>query len=225
LIWCGRLYDWAAHLLVAAEAATVLWPFGCAWLCTEPWVLNRFVLGACCSLVSWALATQCLPQPIFCLSCSCYANDVSFLLGIYTSRPSLQHTMRALRACVDMPATALFSDWVGNNVGNRKKLVPLRPVPLPPPIHFPTARAFICFCLRPCLGRCAKSWTVPDRRIDVWANQTHTSASLTVLDSPLFGATTIAEAFGPCLDTNTDLSLVRHLAEEVPGQSALCILV
>jgi len=34
-----------------------------------------------------------------------------------------------------------------------------------------------------------------------------------------------AEAFGPCLDTNTDLSLVRHLAEGVPGQSALCILV
>jgi len=41
-------------------------------------------------------------------------------------------------------------------------------------------------------GRCAKSWTVPDRRIDVWANQTHKSASLTGLDSPLFGGTTIA---------------------------------
>jgi len=40
-------------------------------------------------------------------------------------------------------------------------------------------------------GRCAKSWTVPDRRIDVWANQTHKSASLTGLDSPLFGGTTI----------------------------------
>ena len=40
-------------------------------------------------------------------------------------------------------------------------------------------------------GRCAKSWTVPDRWIDVWANQTHKSASLTGLDSPLFGGTTI----------------------------------
>jgi len=35
----------------------------------------------------------------------------------------------------------------------------------------------------------------------------------------------VAEAFSPCLDTNTDLSLVRHLVEGVPGQSALCILV
>jgi len=43
-------------------------------------------------------------------------------------------------------------------------------------------------------GRCAKSWTVPERRIDVWANQTHKSASWTVLDSPLFGATTIIVA-------------------------------
>ena len=35
----------------------------------------------------------------------------------------------------------------------------------------------------------------------------------------------LAEAFGPCLDTNTDLSLVRHLAEGVPGQSVLYVLV
>ena len=49
-------------------------------------------------------------------------------------------------------------------------------------------------------GRCAKSWTVPDRRIDVWANQTHKSASLTGLDSPLFGGTTIS--FLDCSDTN-----------------------
>jgi len=60
-MWCGCLYDWAAHLLVAAEAATVLWLFLFEWLCTEPWVLFRFVRGACFSLVSWALATQCLP--------------------------------------------------------------------------------------------------------------------------------------------------------------------
>jgi len=39
----------------------------------------------------------------------------------------------------------------------------------------------------------AKSWTDPDRRIDVWANQTHKSASLTGLDSPLFGRTTIRQ--------------------------------
>ena len=45
-------------------------------------------------------------------------------------------------------------------------------------------------------GRCAKSWTVPDRRIDVWANQTHKSASLTGLDSPLFGGTTINSIHG-----------------------------
>jgi len=151
-MWCGRLYDWAAHVLVAAEAATVFWLFCCAWLCTEPLVLDRFVLRGCFSLVSWALATQCLWQPRIFLSCSCYANDVLFLLGIHMSRPSLEHTMRALRECVDMLATVLFSDWVGNNVGNRKNLVPLRPAPSPPPIHFPTARAFICFCLRPCLS-------------------------------------------------------------------------
>jgi len=42
-------------------------------------------------------------------------------------------------------------------------------------------------------GRCAKSWTVPDRRIDVWANKMHKSASLTGLDSSLFGGTTITE--------------------------------
>jgi len=46
-------------------------------------------------------------------------------------------------------------------------------------------------------GRCAKSSTVPDRRIDVWANQTHKSASLTGLDSPLFGGTTIILSFRP----------------------------
>ena len=60
--------------------------------------------------------------------------------------------MRALRACVDIPETARSSDWVGNNVGNRKNLVPLRPVPLPSSIHFPAARASIFFCLRPCLS-------------------------------------------------------------------------
>jgi len=46
-------------------------------------------------------------------------------------------------------------------------------------------------------GRSAKSWTVPDRRIDVWANQTHKSASLTGLDSPLFGGTTIQDNDAP----------------------------
>jgi len=30
-------------------------------------------------------------------------------------------------------------------------------------------------CCEPTYGRCAKSATVPDRRIDVWANQTHKS--------------------------------------------------
>jgi len=60
--------------------------------------------------------------------------------------------MRALRACVKTPATVLFSDWVGNIIGNKKNLMPLRPVHLPPPILFPTARAFIYFCLRPCLS-------------------------------------------------------------------------
>ena len=44
-------------------------------------------------------------------------------------------------------------------------------------------------------GRCAKSWTVPDRRIDVWANQTHKSASLTGMDSPRFGGTTRRKGF------------------------------
>jgi len=36
-----------------------------------------------------------------------------------------------------------------------------------------------------------QSWTDPDRRIHVWANQTRKSASSTILDSRLFGATTI----------------------------------
>jgi len=50
-MWCGRVNDWAAHIFVAAEAATVLWPFRCAWLRTKPRVLNDFVLRACFSLV------------------------------------------------------------------------------------------------------------------------------------------------------------------------------
>jgi len=48
---CSRLYEWAAHLLVAVEAATVLRLFCCAGLCTEPWVLDRFLLRHCFSLV------------------------------------------------------------------------------------------------------------------------------------------------------------------------------
>jgi len=113
---------------------------------------SRLCSGRWRRSVCRALAPQYLPQLLMFLSCSCYANDVSFPLAIHTSRPSLQHTMRALRACVDIPETARFSDWVGNNVGNRKNLVPLLPVPLSSPIQFPTARAFICFCLRPCLS-------------------------------------------------------------------------
>ena len=54
-----------------------------------------------------------------------------------------------------------------------------------------------------CYGRCAKSWTVPDRRIDVWANQTHKSASLTGLDSPLFGGTTIPGLDSPLFGRKT----------------------
>ena len=64
-------------------------------------------------------------------------------------------------------------------------------------------------CWQACYGRCAKSWTVPDRRIDVWANQTHKGASLTGLDSPLFGGTTISYLIMP------DAPL-RHLSTVIP---------
>jgi len=133
----------SGHCLVALLLCVALYgALGVALVCASC-LLLACVVG---------VGDTVFPAATYFFSCSCYANDVSFFLGIHTSRPSLQHTMRALRACVDIPETSLFSDWVGNNVGNRKNLVPLRPVPFPSTIYFPAARAFICFCLRPCLS-------------------------------------------------------------------------
>jgi len=80
-------------------------------------------------------------------------------------------------------------------------------------IHCRLVTIYACLILTPPLlpyyGRCAKGWTVPDRLIDVWANQTHKSASLTDLDSPLFRGTTIAVAERTQSIQTTTVKLVR----------------
>ena len=66
--------------------------------------------------------------------------------------------------------------------------------------------------------RFAKKWRVQACQRGAFVRLIGPNVDPPVWDCPAFGATTITEAFDPCLDTNTCLLLVRHVAEGVSGQ-------